>query len=382
VVLQVALTVVLVVASGLLLRSFVSLRGVDVGFDPENLLTARVQVSGSEYDAAGRAQFYHGLLERIRAIPGVEAASAISHIPILHPFMDWTVWDPENDAQDRDNRVAVYSRFALPEYFETMGIPILSGRDHEDADEANPQLLMVINQVAAERLFPGQDPVGRFVNVYNSVTDPMLLQIIGVVGDARITSLDRLPAPQMYFRAQQSAMNLIMQASGIPTSLSAPIRAAVLELDPAVPLTDVAAMTDVLSESLGRNRAVSITIALFGAAALLLAAIGLYGVLAYYVTRRTQEIGVRVAFGATGGRVIRSVVSRGLVLVSAGLAIGLPSSVAVARLLQSQLYEVAPTDLLTYTCVVACMLVIGTLACLIPVRRAVRVDPVAALKAE
>jgi predicted permease len=382
VVLQVALTVVLIVASGLLLRSFVRLQGVDVGFDPENLLTARVQISSSEYDAAGQTQFYRSLFERIRSIPGVEAASAISHIPVRHPFMDWSVWDPESPSQDPDERLSVYSRTAQPGYFETMGIPIVRGRDHEYADGADPQTLLVINQAAAERLFLGQDPVGRFVSIYNHVTDPFTAQIIGVVGDARITSLDRPPAPQMYFCSAWSTMNLMVRASGNPTSLAAPIRAAVLELDSDAPLFDVAPMSDILSVSLDRNRAVSFTIALFGAVALLLAAIGLYGVLAYYVTRRTQEIGVRVAFGATGGNVIRSVVGRGLVLVAAGLAIGLPGSVGIAQLLQSQLYDVAPTDLLTYTCVVACMLVIGTVACLVPVRRAVRIDPVVALKAE
>ena len=385
VVLQVALTVVLIAASGLLLRSFVRLQGVDVGFDSENLLTARVQISSSEYDATARTLFYRDLLERIRAIPGVEAAAAISHIPIQHPYMDWSVWDPEAPTQDPDDWVAVYSRTAMPGYFETMGIPLLRGRDHEDTDEANPQPLMVINESAADRLFPDQDPVGRLVNVYNHVSDPVPVQVIGVVGDARITALDRAPAPQMYFNHSNSAwssMNLIVRATGHPTSLAAPIRAAVLELDSDVPLSDVATMSDILSESLGRNRVVSITIALFGSVALLLAMIGLYGVLAYYVARRTQEIGVRVAFGATGGDVVRSVIGRGLLFVSAGLAIGLPCSVAVTRLLRSQLYEVAPTDPLTYASVVACLLLVGTVACLVPARRAVRIDPVDALRAE
>ncbi len=387
VVLQVALTVVLIAASGLLLRSFVRLQSVDVGFDTENVLTARVQISSSEYDAAERTQFYRSLLERIRAIPGVEAASAISHIPVLHPFMDWTVWDTESPSQDEADRVAVYSRTMLPGYFDAMAIPILRGRDHEYSDEANAQTLLVVNQAAAERLFAGQDPVGRLVSVYNSVSDPVPAQIIGVVGDARITSLDRPPAPQMYYNHSRSAwstMNLIVRAreSGNPTSLAAPIRAAVIELDPHVPLSDVATMSDILSESLDRNRVVSITIGLFGAVALLLAAIGLYGVLAYYVTRRTQEIGVRVAFGATAGHVLRSVVGRGLILVSAGLAIGLPVSAGVTRLIRSQLYEVAPTDPLTYIGVIACLLIIGTVACLVPARRAVRIDPVIALKAE
>jgi predicted permease len=385
VVLQVTLTAVLLTSSGLLVRSFVRLQGVDVGFAPENLLTARVQISSSEYDSPARARFYRGLLQRIRAIPGVEASAAISHIPILHPYMDWSAWDPEGPSQDREDWLAVYSRTVLPGYFAAMGIPMLLGRDHRDADEANPQPLMVINEAAAERLFPGQDPVGHLVNVYNHVSDPMLVQIIGVVGDARITSLDLAPAPQMYFNHSSSAwstMNLIVRASGNPTSLAAPIRAAVLELDPDVPLSDVATMSEILSESLGRNRVVSMTIALFGAVALLLTVIGLYGVLAYYVTRRTQEIGVRVAFGATGGHVIRSVVSRGLTLVVGGLAIGLPGSVGVTRLLQSQLYEVAPTDLLTLTGVVTCLLLVGTLACVVPARRALSIDPVVALRAE
>ncbi len=386
VVLQVALTVVLIAASSLLLRSLVRLEGVDIGFDPENLLTARVQISSSEYDPAAQPRFYRTLLERIRTIPGVEAASATSHIPVLHPFMDWSVWDAENPSQDPDDWVAVYSRFVHPGYFDAMRIPLLMGRDHEDADEANPQPLMVINQSAAERLFPNQDPVGRQVIVYNHVTDPVLLEIIGVVGDARITSLDRAPAPQMYFnhdaRSARSTMNLVVRASADPASLVAPIRAAVLELDLDVPLSDVATMRDILFESLGRERVVSITISLFGAVALSLAAVGLYGVLAYYVTRRTQEIGIRVAFGATGSNVFRLVVGRGLILVLAGLAIGLPGSVGVAHLLRSRLYEVAPTDLLSLTGVIVCLLLVGTLACVVPASRALRIDPVVALRAE
>lgn len=385
VVLQVAVTVVLLIASGLLLRSLARLQAVDVGFDPDNLLTARVQISSPDYDDAARTRYYRSLLDRIRATPGVEAASATSHLPVLHPYMDWSVWDPEDPSQDREHWVATYSRTVLPGYFEALGIPILMGRDHEDADAANPEPLIVINKSAADRLFPDQDPIGRQVFVYSHVWDPQLYRIIGVIGDARITSLNRAPAPQMYFnhaRSAWSTMNLVVRTSADPASLVAPIRAAVLELDSQVPLSNVATMSDILSESLGRNRVVGMTIALFGAVALFLAMIGLYGVLAYFVTSRTQEIGVRVAFGASGGHVIRLVISRGLVLVASGLAIGLPGSVAVTRTLRSQLYEVAPTDPLAITGVVACMLLVGTLACLFPARRAARLDPVVALKAE
>jgi putative ABC transport system permease protein len=385
VVLQVALTVVLIAASGLLVKSFMRLKGVDVGFDTNNLLTASVQISSSDYDPEARTRFYRTLLEDVRSIPGAESASAISHIPVVHPFMDWSAWDPENPPPDPSGRVAVYSRTMLPGYFAAMGIPILRGRDHEDADEANPQQLLVINQAAAERLFPGKDPVGRRVTIYNHVSGPEGLEVIGVVGDARITSLDRAPAPQMYFNHANSAwssMNLVVRAAGNPTSLAPGIRAAVLELDRNVPLSNVATMTDLLSESLESNRVVSIAIGLFGAVALLLATFGLYGVLAYYVTRRTQEIGVRVALGATGSNVMWSVVGRGLVLVAAGLAVGLPASVVVTRVLRSQLYEVVPTDPLTYAGVVVCLLLTGTVACLVPARRAVRIDPVVALKAE
>ncbi len=385
VVLQVALTVVLIAASGLLVKSFMRLRGVDVGFDTNNLLTASVQTSSSDYDPEARTRFFQTLLENIRAIPGVEAASAVSHIPVVHPFMDWAAWDPEYPPSDPSGGVAIYSRTVLPGYFDAMGIPIVQGRDHETVDESNPQPMLVINQSAARRLYPDQDPIGRRVTIYNYTSAPEGLQVIGVVGDARITSLDRPPAPQMYFnhaRSAWSSMNLVVRESGNPTSLAPGIRAAVLALDRNVPLSNVATMTDLLSESLESNRVVSMAIGLFGAVALLLAAFGLYGVLAYYVTRRTQEIGVRVALGATGGNVMRSVVGRGLVLVVAGLAVGLPASVVVTRVLRSQLYEVAPTDPLTYAGVVLCLLLTGTVACLVPARRAVRIDPVVALKAE
>jgi predicted permease len=385
VVLQVALTVVLIAASGLLLRSFVQLKGVDVGFATEDLLTAKVQISSSDYDSEERTRFYRTLLQDIKAIPGVEAASAISHIPVVHPYMDWAAWDSDNPPPDPSGRVAVYSRTALPGYFTTMGIPVLMGRDHEYEDAANPQPLLVINQSAARRLFPNQDPIGRRVTIYNFVSAPEGLEIIGVVGDARITSVDLAPAPQMYFnhaRSAWSSMNLVVRASGNPTALTPGIRAAVLQLDSDVPLSNVATMNDLLSESIESSRVMSVAIGLFGGVALLLAAIGLYGVLAYYVTRRTQEIGVRVALGATGADVMRSVVGRGLLLVTLGLAIGIPASAAVTRLLRAQLYEVAPTDAVTYAGVIALLLVIGAVACLVPARRAVKIDPVVALRAE
>jgi predicted permease len=386
VVLQVALSMVLLIGSGLLLRSFVRLVAVDVGFRTENLLTARVQISSVAYgDRDSRSQFFNGLFDDIRAMPGVESVSAINKLPIASPWMNWYAWDPGNPPETSDDRVSSFARWVLPGYFETMGVPVLQGRDHQDRDHEYPLPLLVINESMAEALFPGQDPIGRQLSIFNAINDPFTVEVLGVVSDFRVTSLDQAPLPQMYFSHNTMpdiSMSLVVRASGDLASLVGPIRLALQERDSDVPLANVATMRDILGDSISTNRVISVAMAAFAALALFLAMTGLYGVLAYYVARRTHEIGIRMAFGADPARIMLSVLRRGMALVGAGLVVGCLGALGASRLLQWQLYQMTATDPVTYGAVTACFVAVGILACLLPARRATRIDPVEAFEVE
>jgi len=314
-------------------------------------------------------------------------AGLSSHVPIRHPYSDWTVWDPANPPSPDSERLWAFTRTVAPGYFSTMGIPLLQGRDHAEADEENARPLLVINQRLAGWLFPEQNAVGRQVAVYVGQAVPMLTEVIGVVGNARINGVAAPPQPQMYLNHSNSAershrLNLIVRTAGDPAALVRPIRAALRAQDPNVPLSDIAVMDDIVQGALSGSRVIALTITLFGSVALFLAMTGLYGVLAYYVTRRTQEIGIRVAFGATGSHVMRMVTLRGLALVTGGLVVGVLGAVAATRLLELQLYEIGSGDPVTLVIVSAFLLLVGTLACYLPVRRALRIDPVDALRVE
>jgi len=385
VVLQVALSVVLLVGSGLLIRSFVALRSQDLGFRTDQLLTADLQISEPKYpEREDRTRFYRELLDEVRSVPGVRAASLVNMVPIRDKWLDWGVWIPGHFPKNEAEAQGALSRTVLPGYFEAMGIPLIAGRDHSRAGEATEQHLVVINQSFVRNLFSGEDPIGRRLAL-GSEEKPRLFEVIGVVGDSRITFVNEPPRNQMYFhhrRLPYATMELVVRARGDTTALVAPIRRLIRNRDPDVPLTGVATMEEILSEALVLNRVIAVMTALFAVVAIFLTVTGLYGVLAYYVARRTHEIGVRVAVGATARHVTKLVLERGLVLVAAGLALGLGVAMVATRLVSSFLYQVEPTDPLTFAAVAGAFLVVGVAACLLPARRALSIDPVRALQVE
>jgi len=317
-------------------------------------------------------------------MPGVEAASFTNKIPILHRWTNWFIWDVDNPPSAEEGRLSTYSRVVMPGYFETLGVPVLRGRDHSLDDGPREEPYLVISQSAADALFPGQDPLGRRIGVFNGMGDDHY-EVLGVVADFRITSVDREPRPQMYFShvtSPNTVMHLMAKVHGDPVALVGAIRQAVLDRDPAVPLENVSTMKEIVADSISGSWTLSLATALFAVTALLLSLTGLYAVLAFYVGRRTREIGIRVAFGATGGRVSGMVLKRGLVLVGAGLVLGVLGAGVTARVLQSQLYQVGTLDPLTFGSVVVGFVVAGVSASLIPARRATRVDPVRAMQVE
>jgi predicted permease len=385
VVAQVALSVVLLTGAGLLIRSFVQLQHVDLGFGTANTITASLYLDPGKYEEEGaKTRFFQEVLEEVRAMPGVMEASFVDKVPIRDRWTNWFIWPAGQPPQGEENGLSTYSRVVMPGYFQTLGIPVLKGRDHTHDDGPRNVPFLVISESAAEALFPNQDPIGRLITVFNGMGNQDY-EVLGVVGDFRITSVDRAPSPQMYFNhlaRPYPGMNLVVRAHTDPIALVAAIRRAVLDLDPDLPLENVTTMEEVVSGSLSENRLLSLSTALFAITALLLSLTGLYAVLAFYVGRRTREIGIRVACGATGGHVSGMVLRRGLVLVGLGLLLGMAGAVSSTGVLRAQLYEVGTFDPLTFGLVALGFLAVGLLAAFMPARRASRVDPVTAIQAE
>ncbi len=384
VVVQVALSVVLLTGSGLLIRSLVRLRAVDLGFQTRDLVTARLTIEPEKYqDPAARADFFQAVQADLENLPGVVSAAFVDKIPIRQRYTNWSFWDPEAPPDTSVGTASAYARFVLPGYFETMGVPIRQGRDHDwrYVEDARPPV--VLNQVAADFLFPDQDPIGRRLSVNYLMQGERQFEVIGVVGDMRITAVSMPPGPQMYFSYHAMPYNslcLVARTNGETAGLVPAIRRKIQERDPVAVLSDVMMMTEIVSASLIGNRVLGLAVTFFAVSALFLSMMGLYAVLAYKVTQRTHEIGIRVVYGATERHIMRSVLGQGLLLVAGGLVIGYGGALGLTRLLRAQLYEVGTADPVTFGSVALAFLVVGTLAGLVPARRASRLDPVWALQ--
>lgn len=391
VVLQVAVSLILLVGSGLLLRSLARLRGVDPGFRVENLLTATVSLpSGGYEDAERRIRFFEDLKEGIEALPGVESVGLVSRLPILQPAGNVAIWAPERPPETNTQTPWADRRIVLPGYFATMRIPLLRGRVLDGTDVAGSTPVIMLSRQTAEAIFPdslypGVEVVGRQVAVDVGGTEPGLFEVVGIVEDHQTSSLSGQVRPAMFFPyAQQptSTMRLAVAARGDPLTLIRPIQERIWEKDRDIVLSDARTMEDAVAGSISGARAVTTVLGLFAVAAAALAALGLYSVLAYSVARRTHEIGIRVALGATGGNVMRVIVVRGMALVGAGVALGIAGALGATRLVRDMLFQTSATDVSTFAGVTALFLLVALGACLLPAWRALRVDPVDAFRAE
>jgi putative ABC transport system permease protein len=382
---QVALSVVLLVGAGLLVRSFVQLRGVDPGFSAQGLLTAGVSLPRTTYpEPAQRSQFFDAFLERTRSLPGVNGAAMISALPVRAPGNNIGVWDPSHPPADASHLRLAYQRVVKPGYFQVMKIPIRRGRDIASTDAAESRPVVVITDALANTLFPGENPLGRVLAVDNGNASGARFDIVGIVGDVRMQSLDDASDQAMYFSFEQRpqyTMELAVRADA-PAQLARPLRAALANMDPNIPLQTVRTMDAVLADSISSARVMTSVLTGFAGVALLLAALGLYGLMAYYVTRRRREIGIRMALGAKAGDVFSLVLSRGFRRVGFGLVLGVISSLAVTRLPQTLLFHVTATDPVTFIGVSAFFAAVSLVACLVPAWRAMRVDPVEAFRTE
>lgn len=386
VVAQVALTAVLLVSAGLLLRSFDELRSVELGFDPSDLLTASVQLGAEKYaDAASRVGFFRGLEDRVRAIPGVEGAGMIDRIPVRMSGGNVRVDLPERFGTSGVFGQLAYQRSVLPGYFETMGIPLVAGRDVAFTDEPGNPPVIVLSKALADAVFHGEDPLGRTVGIDAGGDQPMVLEVVGVVGDVVVSHPGQGTEYAMYTPYTQRAgtfMGLAVRARGDMGAVSTAVRQVLKEMDPDVPLAEVGTLEGEVARVLSDNKAIAVVIGLFAATALLLAAVGLYGVLAYQVARRHHEIGIRIALGAGVGTVVSSVVWGGVRLVALGLGLGIPLAWWASRLVRDMLFGVGISDAATYGTVALFLAAVATAACLVPGWRAARIDPVEAFRQE
>ncbi|MGH9937765.1 MAG: ABC transporter permease, partial [Blastocatellia bacterium] len=376
---EIALSLVLLIGAGLMVKSLTRLQAVNPGFSPENVLT----IAAPSRDA--KPELYDQLLARVQSLPGVEAASFGSTAPLLG-YASKTVMDIEGRTTDGSIGVGLHS--VSPEFFNTLRINVLKGRIFTEQDRTGAPRVAVINQAAAERFFPGEEPIGKRIKPYidpEYQTDEKFVEIVGVVADVKYGRLEEVVEPDVYLSSLQptdAAQTLIVRSSVDPSAIVAAVRREVLALDKNTPLTQIQTMADRAAEVTSRTRFIAALLGLFATLALLLAAMGIYGVMAYSVSARTREMGIRIALGAQTRDVLRLVMRDGLALLAAGLAIGSIAAFAAARVLRSQLYEVSASDPMTFIAVALLLAFMACLACYFPARRAAKADPMTALRCE
>jgi putative ABC transport system permease protein len=383
VVVQVALSLVLLIGAGLLVKSFVHVLTADKGFDAAQLLTANLSLSSVKYaEPPQQALFFQQYLERLKTVPGVEGAAIVNNAPLVGGGVDGGIKiegraDPPNQLPTAEKSII------SPEYFSVMRTAIVGGRAFTDRDNASTAPVAIINESLARRYFGGEDPIGRRID-FNWDTKGTQ-EIVGIVRDVKQYGLDLPTAPTIYvpyLQRPDSVMTVVVRSQVTPVSLVGAMRQELLAVDKEQALAQVRTMQDVVAESIAQRRIIVMVFAIFGVLALLLAAIGLYGVLAYTVTLRTREIGVRMALGAQRADVLRLVVKGGMMLCLIGVAIGIAGAFALTRLLSTLLFGVTPTDVTTFATVSLGLIAVAILACYIPARRATKVDPLVALRYE
>jgi len=392
---EVALAVMLVIGAGLLLRTVANLTNVDAGFDRARLVTFSMALPIADYpQALGRAQLYQRLLEKLRAVPGVQAATAMSGLPPNRP-LNANDTDIDNYTAPREGPFenVDYYQNVMTDYFETMGIPIVEGRSFSPTDAASTGMVAVVNETLVRTFWKGLNPIGQRLRPCCGDQVPWLT-VVGVAKDVKQGGLDRKTGTELYFLVDQTAkappqfanapgtMHVVLRTTLPPSTLSSTIESAVRDADASVPIVRLREMEDVFAESIRRPRLLAQLLGMFAGLALLLAAVGTYGVLSYMVTERRREIGVRIALGANQGRVLADVLKQGLSLTAAGLAGGLAGALAVNRLMAALLFGVQPSDPMTLAAVTTTIAAVAAIACIIPAWRASRVDPIVVLREE
>jgi putative ABC transport system permease protein len=372
---------VLLAGAGVMIRSLLRLNSINLGFNPTGVTTMRV------YARDAQMEFYQQLLERVRPLPGVEAVSVSSSAPLNgYAAMSTISIEGQPEAEDAAHFVGVHS--VAPDHFKTLGITLLTGRGFTEQDRIGTKRVGIINRASAERFFPDQEAIGKRIKISLRPDYPnaeAFIEIIGIADNVKYGKPEEVTEPDVYLSYLQpvdTPSQLIIRASGDRASLIAAVRREVRALDKNMPVYGIQTMDERAAEVTSRTRFSALLLALFAGLALVLSAIGIYGVIAYSVAQRTREIGIRMALGARASNVFRLVLSQGILLTLVGLIIGLIAAYATTRVLASQLYDVSATDPATFAVISLLLAMVALAACYIPARRAMKVDPMVALRYE
>ena len=378
---QVALSMVLLIGSGLLIRSFVKLRTVDPGFDARHTLTAQAFLPPTSYATAPeRIAFYQDALQHLQSIPGVESAAISTALPLLPTHGSPARFEGEPEVE-LGRRPIVMIESISPDYSKTIGAPLVEGRQFQDSDNASAAPIAMVNQAAVRRFWPNQDPIGKLVWVGTLAP----VRVVGVLRDDKNESLATPPQPEVFFPYPQfpyPMLYLTLRTSMDPHTVASALRAQIAAVNHAQPVTDVQTMEERVASGSAPTRSMMLLVSVFSGTALILAIVGIYGVTAFLVAQRTQEIGIRMALGATNSDIFGLVIGDGLRLAGAGIVIGLAASFGLTRLMASLLFQTSAFDPITFAGSAIVFAAVAALACYIPARRAIRVDPMVALRYE
>ena len=380
---EIALSFMLLAGAGLLIKSFLHLREINPGFNPDNVLTMRLTLTPGKYaQGEPRAQIYKQLIDHVKATPGVQSAGAVLSLPLGgDTFEVGRSLIREGRPMTPDESSNAQYLPVTPDYFQTLQIPLKSGRFFTDQDTLQSTKVVLVNETMARALWPNENPVGRRFTIWRDEKFPR--EIVGVVGDTK-ASLDKEAGRQMYVPYAQDAtwgsLSLVVRTAGDPSAMTSSVREAIRAVDKGIPNYNLKTMNDVVSTSAAPRRIPMLLMSAFAGVAMLLAMLGIYGVTSYYVTQRTHEIGVRMALGAQIVDVLKLVLRRAMLLAVIGIGIGVAGAIAVTRYLTSLLFGVKPIDTLTFVAVAVALAVVVFIACLVPARRAAKIDPLEALR--
>ena len=381
---EVALSLVLLIGAGLMVRSYVEMLRADLGIRPDNVLALQISLTRDSYeDKNKRVDFYQQLVRRVETLPGVTNAGVVNIVPFSSGYDSYTFQIVGHPPFPKGQEPSVELRVASPGYFDAIGTRLHRGRLFTEQDDANAARVVLVNETFAKKFLPGQQPIGQRLDFNGDGKETP--EIVGVVADVKNDDLEELPDPAAYLPHRQNAwftMSLIIHATQDPTSLASAVRTEVRAVDPNLPVSYVKPVQQMIDERISPKRLMTYMLGVFALSALLLAAVGIYGVMSYAVTQRTQEIGIRMALGARAADVVKLVVRKGMSLALVGVVAGLAGAYALTRLLVNLLFGVTPTDLGTFSFVTLCLLLVALLACYIPARRATKVDPLVALRYE
>jgi len=383
VVLEVAMALVLLVGAGLMIKSFLRLQKVDPGFNPNNALAVDVSLPRRKYPNSDQQSAFHTqLVEKLSTLPGVEAVGASQVLPLDNDYVLGFVIEGRPPYPPGEGPSTNYYA-VTPDYFRAMGIPLLRGRLFTEHDTKDSTRVAIINDTMAKKFFPDEDPIGKRVHVTQGPV--VYREIVGIVGDVKQYGLDQEATSQTYEPFKQSPfsfMSIVARTAGDPTNLSAAIRSEVLNLDKEQPVASIRPLDQLISTSISQQRFAMLLLTVFGAVAMVLASVGIYGVMSYSVTQRTHEIGIRMALGAGHRDVLKLVIGHGMLLTVIGVALGLFASFWVTSVMTEMLFDVSATDITTFAVLAASLTAVALLACAVPARRATKVDPMVALRYE